>query len=117
MNFMFVWGFDLKQGKTAEFQKWCQANEEKLILECPPGCKYLGTYAAVNTSEKEAGGFRSLWEFENYAAQDTFSQAMKDGGTFARLVEECTAFMDQDNHAHWSSTLMRRVTDAAMWGD
>jgi hypothetical protein len=32
-------------------------------------------------------------------------------------MEEVTEFMDQDNHANWSEILMRRATDAAIWGE
>jgi hypothetical protein len=117
MNFLHLWGFDVKQGKTREFQQWLSANEEKLALECPEGTKYLGTYACVETSEKTAGSFRSVFQLERYGTMDNFSAAMKEGGTFAVLMGEFTEFMDQDRHANWSSALCRKVTDAAIWGE
>ena len=117
MHFVHEWGFDPKEGKSQELQRWLSENEEKLALECPPGCKYDGTYAAVHTSEKRCGAFRMVFRMENYAAQDSFSAAMKEGGTFARLMEELTDFMDQSNQANWSEVLMRRATDTAIWGE
>ena len=117
MNFMDVLTFDLKQGKTREFQQWLSGNEEKLAAECPQGVSYKGTYALVRSSEKNAGSFMQVFEYDSYGAMDAFSQAMKDGGTFANLMDELTEFTDQDNHANWSNLFGRRVTDAAIWGE
>lgn len=117
MNFLDLYGFDIKERKTREFQQWLSGNEEKLAAECPEGVKYVGTYALVRNSEKQSGNFLQVWKYESYAAIDTFSAAMKDAGTFARLMEEFTEFVDQRNDAHWSSLLGRRVTDAAIWGE
>ena len=117
MNFIHEWGFDVKEGKSQEFQKWLTDNEEKLALECPEGCQYDGTYAAVHTSEKTSGGFRIIFRMESYAGQDAFSQAMKQGAGFARLMEELSDFMDQSNHSNWSDHMLRRVTDTAIWGE
>lgn len=117
MNFVHEWGFDVKEGKSQELQKWLTDNEEKLALECPEGCQYEGTYAAVHTSEKHSGGFRTVFRMNSYAGQDAFSQAMKDGGAFARMMDELTGFMDQSNSANWSELLLRRVTDTAIWGE
>lgn len=117
MHFVHQWGFDSKEGETQALVKWLTENEEKFALECPAGCKYDGTYAAVHSSDKDSGTFRMVFRMENYAAQDSFSAAMKEGGTFARLMEELTEFMDQSNHANWSELLMRRATDTAIWGE
>lgn len=117
MNFLHINGFDPKEGKTRELQQWLSANEEKLALECPKGVEYVGTYFAVHTSEKNAGQVRVLWRMSSYGAQDNFAQAMKDGGTFARLMDEFTALMDQRNDAHWSESTLRKATDAAVWGE
>jgi hypothetical protein len=117
MRFIYETGFDVKEGKTAELQRWLEANEEKLALESPQGCRYIGTYAAIYSSEKGVGDFRLLLELDNYAAQDSFAGAMKEGGAFARLFEEYTAFTDQRNGAATSQHLLRKVTDAAIWGE
>lgn len=117
MNFLHINGFDPKEGKTRELQQWLSANEEKLALECPKGVEYVGTYFAVHSSEKGAGTVRSLWRMDSYAAQDAFSQTMKEGGTFARLMDEMSAFVDERNDAHWSDVVLRKATDAAVWGE
>jgi hypothetical protein len=117
MNFLHEWGFDIKEGQTQAFQEWMKGNEEKLALEMPEGCKYFGTYAAVYNSDKTSGSFRVLTEMDSYAAQDRFSEVMKEGGAFARLMGEFTEFMDQGNQSNWSQALMRRITDTAIWGE
>lgn len=117
MNFIHEWGFDVKEGKSQALQKWLTENEEKFALEMPEGCEYVGTFAVVHTSEKGSGQFRMVTGLDSYGAQDSFSTAMKEGGAFARLMEELTEFMDQGNHCNWSEVVMRRVTDTAIWGE
>jgi hypothetical protein len=117
VNFIFEFGFDAKEGKSQDLQRWLSANEEKLAAEAPEGSEYLGTYVAVMSSEKEAGTWRQMWRLANYAAQDDLSEAMKQGGTFARLMDEFTRLTDQRNDAHQSQTLLRRATNAAIWGE
>jgi hypothetical protein len=117
MHFIHEWGFDVKEGKSQALQRWLTDNEEKFALEMPQGCEYVGTFAVVHTSEKGTGQFRMVMKLDSYGAQDNFSAAMKDGGTFAGLMEELTAFMDESNNANWSEAVMRRVTDTAMWGE
>jgi hypothetical protein len=82
VNFIFEFGFDAKEGKSQDLQRWLSGNEEKLAAEAPEGCEYLGTYVAVTSSEKEAGNWRSMWRLASYGAQDDLSEAMKQGGTF-----------------------------------
>jgi hypothetical protein len=117
MNFIQAQGFDVKKGQTAALQKWLEANEEKISADCPDGISYEGTYAVVQTSEKTTGAVLSLWRMESYGAMDAFSAAMKEGGSFARLMEEFTEFLDQERDANWSSFLARRMTDTAIWGE
>ena len=117
MRFIVEFGFDAKEGKSQELQAWLTDNEEKLAADAPAGCKYLGTYVTVQTSEKKAGSWRQLWQLDSYGAQDAFAEAMKQGGNFARLFEEQTDLIDQRNDANWSSVLMKKATDAAIWGE
>lgn len=117
MNFLHEWGFDVKEGRSQEFQKWLTDNEEKLALESPEGCEYFGTFAAVHTSEKNSGAFRTIFRMNSYAGQDAFSAAMKEGGAFARMMEELTSYMDQSNNSNWSEHMLRRVSDTAIWGE
>lgn len=117
MNFIAEFGFDVKEGKSIEFQKWLTNNEEKIGAATPSGSEYLGTFVTVQTSEKTSGSCRQYWRLDSYGAQDNFSAAMKEGGTFAQLMEEYTEFIDQSNDCNWSQVLCRRVTDAAIWGE
>ena len=115
MDFITEWGFDVQQGRSREYQAWLAENEEKLAESCPDGVEYMGTYATIYSSEKEAGGYRSFYRFDSYGAQDNFAAAMKDGGAFASLVEQATNFADFDKGANWSTGLHKRVTDASVW--
>jgi hypothetical protein len=118
MDFIAEFGFDVKQGKARDFQEWLSENESKLAQACPSGVEYIGTYAVIYTSEKEAGAYRQLFRMDSYGAQDTLAAAMKDeGGTFAKLFEETSQFVDLDREANWSSGLYKAVTDTSIWGE
>ncbi len=115
MDFIASFGFDVQQGRSREFQAWLAENEEKLAESCPDGVEYLGDYVTIYSSEKEAGDYRAFFRFDSYGAQDNLAAAMKDGGTFASLVEEATNFVDSDKGANRSNELHKRVTEASIW--
>ena len=115
MDFIMEVGFDVQQGQALEHQTWLAENEEKLAESCPDGVEYLGTYATIYSSEKEAGDYRVLYRLDSYGAQDNLAAAMKDGGAFASLVEQATNFVDFDKGANRSNGLHRRVTEASIW--
>ncbi|MDH3260944.1 MAG: hypothetical protein OEM81_01330 [Acidimicrobiia bacterium] len=118
MNFISEQGFDIKKGQSVEFQQWLMDNEGELASACPAGVEYVGTFANVFSSEKDSGSFRTLWAMESYGALDNFTDAMKEGGTFAQLVDAMAKFgLDSADGGDWSSSLSRRVTTAAIWGD
>ena len=117
MNFIAEMGFDVKEGRTKDLQAWLQDNEAELAKECPPGIEYLGTYTAIYNPDTTLGSCRIYWRMDSYAAQDRFAAAMKDGGRFAELIEEQTAFVDQRNEANWSSGLYKAIADASIWGE
>ena len=117
MDFITEFGFDVKQGQARDFQGWLTENESKLAAACPSGVEYIGTYAVIYTSEKQAGAYRQLFRMESYGSQDTFAAAMKEGGTFATLIDEMSKFGDQDREANWSSNLYKAVTDTSIWGE
>jgi hypothetical protein len=117
MNLIVEEGWDVKEGRTREFVSWLEGNQEKLAQECPRGSKLQGVYFAVHSSDIKAGTVRVLWGFDNYTAMDTWTDGVKEGGAFARLLEEMTAFVDQRNDGHFSRHILRSVTDAAYWGD
>ncbi len=117
MNFIAEFGFDVKKGRAQDFQRWMSENESKLAAACPAGVEYVGTYAVMYSSEKHSGSFRQFFRMESYGSQDTFAAAMKDGGAFAKLIEETSEFIDQDREADWSNGLYKAVTDISLWGE
>jgi len=118
MDFIAEQGFDVKKGQSAEFQQWLVDNEAELASACPEGVEYMGTFANIFSSEKGSGSYRRLWGMESYGAMDNFANAMKEGGTFARLVDAEERFhVDPEDGGEWSNILSRRVTTAAFWGD
>ena len=117
MEFIAEFGFDVKKGQMQDFQRWFSENESKVTAACPSGVAYVGTYAVMYSSEKHSGGFRQLFRMDSYGAQDTFAAAMKEGGAFAKLIEEMTEFVDQDREANWSNGLFKSVTDISLWGE
>jgi hypothetical protein len=52
MEFLQVYGFEVVLGKSVEFQRWVDANEEALKAAVPDGVAYVGTYAAIYSTEK-----------------------------------------------------------------
>jgi hypothetical protein len=113
VGFIFEFGFDVKQGKAHEFQKWLSENESKLAGAYPSGVEYIGTFGVVFTSEKQSGGFRLLLRLDSYAAQDALAAAMREGD-LATLYAETSQFVDQDRGANWSNGLYKAVTDLSM---
>jgi hypothetical protein len=117
MNFMIQAGFDIKKDKEAEFQPWLAENEAKLAAACPEGVQYMGTYANIFGSDDRVGAYRTVWGMNSYAAMDAFSSAIKEGGTFAELMDALGHFtLDRQDGGVLSGELSRRVTDAAIWG-
>ena len=117
MDFIAEFGFDVKQGRQNDFQRWLSENESKLAAAHPSGAEYIGTYAVMQSSEKHAGGFRQLVRLESYGTQDALAAALKEGGAFAELLNEMFEFVDTDRNADWSSSLYKSVTDASMLKD
>jgi hypothetical protein len=117
MDFIAEFGFDVKQGRQREFQRWLVENESKFAAAHPSGSEYIGTYAVVQTSEKHAGGYRQLVRMESYGTQDSFAAALKEDGEFSTLLNEMAEFFDMDRNADWSSSLYKSVTDVSMLKD
>src|SRR6476620_3361053 len=107
MEFIAEFGFDVNQGRVQDFQRWFSENESEVAGACPSGVEYVGTYAVMYSSEKHSGGFRQLFRMDSYGAQDTFAATMKEGGAFAKLIEEMTEFVDRDRGADWSNGLYK----------
>ncbi len=118
MDFVNEIGFDVVKGKAKEFQQWLSDNEKELARSAPEGWEYIGTYATVISSDKEAGDYRQLWRHHSYAAMDAFAAAMKEGGPFGQLFDEMTTrFIDQEKGAHFSQSILKSVIDASIWGE
>ena len=116
MKFIQEWGANVKRGKEVAFQKWLEANEDKLAKSQPKGCVYLGTYATIFSTEKHAGATRIFVQLDSYGAMDKAAAAAKDPtSTFGRLMQELTAFFDTDNDADWSNGLHKAMVDATVW--
>jgi hypothetical protein len=118
MDFVSVIGFDCQRGKSREMSGWLEANEPKLRAEAPKGWEYIGTYAAVMSTEKDTGTFRQIWRHDSYGAMDAWAQAMREPTAFAQLYDEFTTkFIDESREAHSSTSLLKSVTDVSIWGE
>ena len=117
MSLMMEYGFDVKQGELSDFQVWLSENESKFAGSCPAGVEYIGTYGVIYSSEKHAGGCGQYFRRSSYGAQDAMSSALKEGGTFAELLNDMNKFVDRDKGADWSNGLYRSMTDLGMLSD
>ena len=116
MRFIQEFGFSIKVGQDEAHQRWMVENEERFAKAHPDGTRYLGTFATVFSSDKEAGFYRSFIELDSYAALDRLAAAAKDPSSeFGRLNREWSAFGDWDLHAPWSQGLFKAVVDATVW--
>jgi hypothetical protein len=116
MRFIHESGFTVKVGMDGAHQQWLIENEEALANAHPEGTKYLGTFAAVFSSDKQAGGYRTFIELDSYAAMDRMAALGKDESSeFARLNREWSKFGDYDLNAPWSLGLFKAVVDATVW--
>ena len=86
---------------------------------CPrhlTGREYVGTFVAVYSSEKHAGGYRVLMEMDSYGAMDAGAATMKDPNSdWNKLLVEQSRFVDTDWTVPWSSELLKNVVDATIW--
>jgi hypothetical protein len=118
VKFIIENGFDIQKGHAAEYQKWMADNEEKITASTPESFVYLGTFANIFNSNPETGSFRTLWATDSYGAMDNFANAMKEGGTFAQLMDTMAGFtLDPQDGGQVSNALSRNITDTAIWGD
>jgi hypothetical protein len=116
MRFIQEFGFTVKLGQEEAHQRWMVENEEAFARSHPEGTRYLGTFSAVLSSEKQAGFYRTFIELDSYAALDRLAAANKDPSSeFGRLNREWSAFGDYDLNAPWSNGLFKAVVDATIW--
>jgi hypothetical protein len=114
MEFLQVYGFEITQGKNVDFQTWIDENEEALKAAVPDGVAYVGTYAAIYSTEKQAGSIFTVYRLTSYADLDRLAEAL-DSGELGRLIGESMSLIDFDNTAGWSRFLLKSITDATVW--
>lgn len=112
MHFLNLFGFEVKDGKAVGFQEWLDGHEDEWRNAMPEGAEYVGTFAAVQTSEKSAGSFFTVYRLDSYGAQDRVAAAMKDG-PLAKIMAQAGEFIDW-NSDNWSQLLLKSVVDATI---
>lgn len=116
VRFIQEFGYTVKVGQEEAHQRWLIDNEEKLAQAHPAGTRYIGTYAAVFTTDKQSGSYRAFIEMDSYGAMDRLAAAAKDGtGDYGRLLREISSLFDYDLNAPWSQGLFKAVTDTTLW--
>ena len=116
MRFIQEFGYTVKVGQDEAHQRWLIENDAALRAASPTGNKYIGTFAVIVSSEKEAGSYRALFELDSYGAMDAAAAAGKDPDSdWSRLMRDISQFFDLDLAAPWSNTLMKDVIDATIW--
>lgn len=116
MRLIVETGFTVKLGQEAAYQTWLAENEEKIAAVQPAGAKYLGTFAVMFSSEKEAGPYRSLIELDSYATLDAYAALFKDETSeLGSLTVEESQFIDYSPNAPWSNQLYKLVADTFIW--
>jgi len=116
MRFIQEFGYTVKVGQDEAHQRWLLENDQALAKSMPDGTRYMGTFAVVFSSEKNAGSYRILVELDSYGAMDTLAALNRDSNSeYGRLLRESAKFGDYDLAAPWSNTLMKDVIDATIW--
>jgi hypothetical protein len=116
MRFIQEFGYTVKVGQDEAHQRWFEENDAALRAAMPAGSKYIGTFAVVVSSEKQAGFYKTLFELDSYAAMDTSAAANKDpNNEFGRLLRESSQFIDLDLAAPWSNAILKDILDATIW--
>jgi hypothetical protein len=117
VDFVSIQGGPIKEGKLGAAQKWLAEHEAEIAANSPEGTEYVGTYVAVFSSEDGlATSMVTLMHLDSYGAMDTLAAS---GGTeFGELTNEFVSkFFDQSNAARPVTILLKRLTDATIWGE
>ena len=116
MRFIQEFGYTVRVGQDEAHQKWLTDNDAALKAAMPAGSTYMGTFAVILSSEKQAGSYKALIGLDSYGAMDTSAAATKDPkNDFGRLLREVSQFYDLDLAAPWSNSLLKDVIDATIW--
>lgn len=109
-------GYSVKVGSDEAHQRWLIDNDAALHAVSPEGTSYIGTFAVVVSTEKQAGFYKQLIGLDSYAALDRLAAAAKDlNSDLARLLRDWSQFLDTDLAAPWSNTILKDVIDATIW--
>jgi len=109
-------GYTVKVGSDEAHQRWLTENDAAIRASMPAGSTYMGTFAVIVSSEKQAGSYKTLIGLDSYGAMDTGAAAMKDAkNEYGRLLRDMSQFFDVDLAAPWSNTLLKDVIDATIW--
>jgi hypothetical protein len=116
VRFISELGYTVKVGQEEAHQKWVIEDEERIGQAAPAGWKYVGTFATVQSSEKQAGAYRVLFELDSYGALDASAAAAKDTASdWHKVNMEVSKFFDFDWNAPHSNELLKNVVDATIW--
>ena len=116
MRFIQEFGYSVKVGQEEAHQRWLVENEEAWAAAHPLGTRYIGTFATVFSSEKQAGFYKTYIELDSYGALDRLSATVKDESSeLGRLVRESSVFGDYAWDAPWSNGLYKAVVDATVF--
>ena len=116
MRFIQEFGYTVRVGQDEAHQRWLIENEARIRAAAPAGSTYIGTFAVVYSSEKQSGGYRMVFELDNFAALDSSAAATKDPKSeYGRVVREWSQFLDTSLEAPWSNGLLKNVVDATIW--
>ncbi len=116
MRFIQEFGYTVRVGQDEAHQKWLTDNDAALKAAMPAGSTYMGTFAVILSSEKQAGSYKALIGLDSYAALDAGAAAAKDAKSkYGRLMRDVSQFFDLDLAAPWSNTLLKDVIDATIW--
>ncbi len=117
MDFLNVQGFDVQPGKNHEFQAWVRNNFDAFAAAMPEGIELVGIYAAIFSSEKESGSYKTVFRQDSYGAMDKFAAAAGQNPELVRLLEEYGSFGDVRLGSNWSNELLKSVSDITIWAD
>lgn len=116
MRLIQEFGYTVRVGQDEAHQRWLTENDAALRAAMPAGSSYMGTFAVVVSSEKQAGSYKSLIQLDSYGAMDTGAAALKDpDNEYGRLLRDLSQFIDLDLAAPWSNAILKDVLDATIW--
>lgn len=116
MRFIQEFGYTVKVGKDEAHQRWLAENDAALKAAMPEGMTYIGTFAVIFSSEKNAGSYKALFGLDSYGAMDAGAAVNKDPrSAYGLLARDISQFFDLDRAAGWSNGLLKDVLDATIW--